>query len=149
MVALTSITLSRSLNHSIRPGHKNMISLSATKITASEEIRSLPPEQRKCLFPDENQMLEMHKSYTQSNCFLECYLFNAQTILASQHNMTHNCTPWFLPLQEHSKEFCDPWEYLKLYEIMFQNDSEGMCSQCLPDCTTVNYHPTLMAVPFR
>ena len=126
-----------------------MVSLSVTKISASEDIRGIAPEDRNCRFPDENQMLQMHKSYSQSNCFLECYLFNAQINMAQDYNMTYNCTPWFLPFQEHSQVFCDPWEYLKLYEIMFKNDSEDLCSHCLSDCTTVNYHATLMAIPFR
>ena len=126
-----------------------MVSLSVTKISASKDIRSIKPENRKCLFPDENQMLQMHKSYSQSNCFLECYLFNAQIYMAKEYNMTYNCTPWFLPFQEHSQVFCDPWEALLLNEIVFKDKSEDMCTHCLPDCTTVNYHPTFMSIPFR
>jgi hypothetical protein len=126
-----------------------MVSLSVTKVSASEDIRSIKPENRKCLFPDEKQMLKMHKSYTQSNCILECYLFNAQIMMAQQNNMTYNCTPWFLPMQENSQVFCDPWEAIKLNAIIFKNVSENMCRHCLPDCTTAIYHPTFMSVPFR
>jgi hypothetical protein len=139
----------RFLNKYIRPGHKNMVSLSVSKISASEDIRSIAPEDRNCHFPDENQMLQMHKSYSQSNCFLECYLFNAQINMAQDYNMTYNCTPWFLPFQEHSQVFCDPWEALILSKMMFKSNYKDKCLHCLPDCTTVNYHPTFQSVPFR
>ena len=131
-------------------GHKNIVSLSVTKINASENIRGIDPVQRNCLFPDENQSLKMHKSYTQSNCYLECYLFNGQVKLAKNQNLTYNCTPWYLPFHESSLVFCDPWEAIQLNDIMFNNiDLDKMCSHCLPDCSTAIYHPVLTSIPFR
>ncbi len=45
------------LNHfQIKPGHNNMISLSATKVDADPSIESIEPERRKCIFPHENQV---------------------------------------------------------------------------------------------
>ena len=58
----------------VRPGHVNLVALTATKISATERLRTIPPEKRKCLFKEETAKLVMHKEYTQYNCLLECIL---------------------------------------------------------------------------
>jgi hypothetical protein len=57
----------------IRPGHNNIVSLDATRITASRDIESVEPEKRFCLFHNELE-LKVHNNYTQTNCILECTL---------------------------------------------------------------------------
>jgi hypothetical protein len=54
------------------------VALSATKVDALDTLRSIEPAKRNCLFPDENENLKIYKSYSQSNCYLECSLFYAQ-----------------------------------------------------------------------
>ena len=61
----------------IKPGHRNYVSMGATKITSSN-IDGIPTEKRNCLFKDERK-LKIHKDYTQANCFLECKLEFAQS----------------------------------------------------------------------
>jgi len=62
----------------IKAGHFNLVGLSATKISASPDIKTLDPKDRKCRFPEENSGLKIHKVYSQANCLLECSLFYAQ-----------------------------------------------------------------------
>jgi hypothetical protein len=45
----------------IKPGHNNLISLTATVTLASEQLRSLAPWRRNCIFDDETQNLTIHK----------------------------------------------------------------------------------------
>jgi hypothetical protein len=71
----------------IRPGHNNIVSMDAVKVSASRNIEDIDPEKRFCLFHNEME-LKVHKNYTQANCILECNLnyarnqvhFNTQSI---------------------------------------------------------------------
>ena len=54
----------------IRPGHNNIISLSATKVTSDPDIESADKDKRLCLFPHEMK-LTMHSNYSQVNCLLQ------------------------------------------------------------------------------
>jgi hypothetical protein len=47
----------------LKPGHATLVTLSATRIEATERLRDLAPVKRNCYF-------SMYKKYTQSNCFL-------------------------------------------------------------------------------
>ena len=60
----------------LRPGHNNVVSVSALKVTASEDISSVDPKLRMCLFHNEMKM-EVHRNYTQANCILECGMRHA------------------------------------------------------------------------
>jgi hypothetical protein len=41
-------------------------------------LRKIRPEKRNCYFPDETDMIRLHKKYSQTNCILECHLLYAQ-----------------------------------------------------------------------
>ena len=77
----------------IKTGHNNMIALSATHIDADDGLRSIDPNQRNCLFPDETSMLKLHKSNSKFNCILKCSLFYAQNYFTKLLNMTIPCIP--------------------------------------------------------
>ncbi len=70
----------------ISPGSNNLVAMSAVKINAHPNIRSLKPHKRNCRFPDENEGLKIYKSYKQSNCQLECLLSLAQHALLHEEN---------------------------------------------------------------
>ena len=55
----------------IRPGHNNIVSMSATKVTADDGIKELDEKKRRCLFQDEKPLYN-YMNYTQANCLLEC-----------------------------------------------------------------------------
>ena len=123
----------------IRPGHNNFIALSATKIDADESLRNIQPQQRNCLFSDENLSLKIHKKYSQTNCLLECFLLKAQSMLSKQANTTSKCTPWFFPFDDDSVRICDPWETKRFYEIMIFEVPSDACGHCLADCSKTMY----------
>ena len=74
-----------------------------------ENLRSLTPQQRKCLFPDEAEQMKLHKHYSQGNCLLECSLEFAQNMQYNNANVSP-CTPWFFPFIDQGHRMCDPWE---------------------------------------
>jgi len=129
----------------IRPGHNNLVSMSATMIEADEDLRSLAPTKRKCTFPDEIANLNFHKEYTQSNCFLECSLTYAQSLMESEYNRT--CSPWFFPTYKSSPAVCNPWDTVDFLKATYETP-DSSC-ECLPCCTKTIYHSTVTTVPFR
>ena len=71
----------------VQPGWEHFIDLSAV-VVSPNDIRDLTPEARDCFFEDEGN-LEFYKSYTFSNCRLECAIKKSEKIF--------NCVPWHLP----------------------------------------------------
>ena len=65
----------------IKPGHSNLIALSATKIDADPGIRTLAPDRRNCRFDDETENMTIHRSYSLGSCVFECGLRFAQVRL--------------------------------------------------------------------
>jgi hypothetical protein len=124
-----------------------MIALTATKIDSSDDIRSIKPERRNCRFPDEKETLKIHRSYTQTNCMLECSLFHAKSRFQADYNFT--CTPWQLPFFNRLEQVCDPWSAVIFHRIMTKNITNRVCSHCLPDCTNTIYHVAITTAPFR
>jgi hypothetical protein len=133
----------------VKPGHKNLIALTATKITASEDIRGIEPIRRNCRFADEAEELKLHKHYSQANCYLECALEYSQKKLKADLNDTHTCTPWFFPFTDAGHIMCDPWQQAKLIKIMEHDIPTTQCSYCLPDCIRTIYQYTASQQQFR
>jgi hypothetical protein len=133
----------------IKTGHNNMIALSATEIDAADDLRSISPINRNCLFADETGNLKLYKSYSKSNCLLECSLNYAQNKLTKKLNMTTPCTPWYFPFKDGSVTLCDPWQAIQFYEFMFNDIPDDVCSDCLPDCVNTIYHPVITSLPFK
>ena len=71
----------------LEPGREHFVDLSAT-VVSTNGIRDISPESRGCLFTDEGS-LDFYKSYTFSNCRLECRIKDAEE--------KHKCIPWYLP----------------------------------------------------
>ena len=68
-------------------GKEHFVDLSAT-VVSTNGIKEILPEARGCLFTDESD-LEFYKSYTFSNCRLECQIKEAE--------QKYKCIPWHLP----------------------------------------------------
>ena len=68
-------------------GREHFIDLSAV-VVSTNDIKDLAPEARDCFFADEGD-LEFYKSYTFSNCRLECAIKKLEEIF--------KCVPWYLP----------------------------------------------------
>ena len=130
----------------IRPGHSNIVALKATQVTADPDVRSAAtPEKRFCLFGDEME-LDLHKSYSQANCFLECSMKLAMRALSP--NMSDPCIPWYFPNQNSSIRMCDPYEAFTFVNHM-KDVSDDECSHCLPDCSGTSFESSVSAAPFR
>ena len=71
----------------LQPGREHFVELSAT-VVATDGIKDILPQARGCLFNDDMD-LEFYKSYTFSNCRLECRIKEAEE--------KHKCIPWHLP----------------------------------------------------
>ena len=48
----------------------------------------------KSFLPDEVQYLQIHKTYSLTNCLFECAFSSARSLMVA---MNHSCTPWFFP----------------------------------------------------
>ena len=96
-----SFPLTNQRGFEIRPGHSNLVAVSAIIVDADDDLRTLKPEVRKCLYPDELGDLTLFKSYSQSNCFLECSLKFVQSDGSQNSNLS--CTPWFFPFNSRKK----------------------------------------------
>ncbi len=105
--------------------------MSATKISANDEIRSLTPKSRNCYFEDEIDTLQNHKKYSQINCILECSLNYAKETLKTNNNLTQYCTPWYFPSHEDKITICGPWE-TAIFMKFFTSVPEDKCAYCLP-----------------
>jgi hypothetical protein len=133
----------------IRPGHNNKVAVSAVVIDADDNMRDLDPETRGCLFSDETDRIKLHKSYNQANCFLECALMFGQKKLKEGNNLTLACTPWFFPFLNDGYSLCDPWQTVRIMQIMENDVTDDECSYCLPDCIQTIYQQTVSAQPIR
>ena len=156
----------------LQPGREHFVDLSA-KVVTTNDIKHISPEARGCLFTDEGD-LEFYKSYTFSNCRLECRIKEAEKKL--------NCVPWHLPKvgmihknlfdnQGGNSSMCDPWTSRRFMKEM--HNTSVQCSHCLSgvgfvlsilnwcshsrcrltpdisDCDHVTYLPTQTSVELR
>ena len=130
----------------IIPGFNNIITLTSSRIEADESMKGLTKNERNCIFPEENEDLNMYKQYSYSNCKFECTLNYAQQKVFEKYGSY--CQPWFYPTSNDSIAICDPWQSYDFFQIMSDQIPENLCSNCLPDCTTTFYEPTVITEPF-
>jgi len=126
-----------------------MVALTATDIDATQSLRNIQPVDRKCLFPDETSQLKFHKTYSQTNCLLECTMLYAQNQLPKLLNTTDFCIPWYLPFPYSSVPMCDPWEAVEFENIMADQIPGDQCTYCLPDCQTTIFKHSVTSLPFK
>ena len=141
--------LTNSKGFEIQPGHNNLVAVSAIMIQADDDLVFLDPDTRQCLFPGETDRIKLHKSYTQENCFLECSLIFAQNKLKDEQNLGYLCTPWYFPFVDENYTMCDPWQTVRISQIMQNDVSSEQCSYCLPDCVQTIYRTSTTTQQFR
>ena len=124
--------------------------MTSTQISSSLDIQSLDPKARKCYFPQETVklVLQTHKTYSLSNCLLECSLNYSREILKINLNLSETCMPWYFPSDEDKITICAPWETLEFMKL-FSNVPDDECKACLADCNSTIYEPTISTLPFR
>ena len=148
-----------------RPGYESNIKLSAIHVQAHKEIKEYEPAKRNCYFPDEYE-LEMHQSYSQSNCILECVVKFASSCITtctesgnycncSNESMEKTddddkCVPWFYPVQdEHVRKMCSPWATKAFISIINEHVPKDECKHCLPDCTKTKLDSSISHSEFQ
>ncbi len=127
----------------IKPGHVNYIGLSATRIEADYGLRDLDPLSRNCRFSDENKYLQLHKTYSYTNCMFECSLLSTIDKMIEKFDIA--CVPWYFPQTDFSV-VCDPWD-AENFTWMMMTDIPH-CPYCMPDCTNTDYDLLITTVPF-
>ena len=118
----------------IKPGHLNIVGISAINIQADDNIRKYRAEQRKCYFEDEHP-LKIFKKYSQRNCQLERSLEYASKLVQEENANFNQCVPWFYPVNDDVKNtsMCDPWEQ-KVFQEKMGMVPRDEYAECLPDC---------------
>ena len=129
----------------IKPGHKNIVALSATIINADNTLQAMTQNSRNCYFQWESTFLKIFKKYTHSNCIFECNFFYAQKILQTY---AVPCSPWYFPSPDISPIICDPWQAAKMVEIM-SNVPINECKHCLSDCESTIFKARISTAPLR
>ena len=124
----------------IEPGSIHYVSMTATKIEAKTEIKSLAPWRRNCIFSDEIHNITLHKEYSPENCIFECVHNKAKEYIKKKYNKT--CTPWNIPTNESDPEICDPWVAFDYINMTFYK-SDINCEYCLPTCSATYYQHTI------
>lgn len=133
----------------VKPGHENLIAISAVDIDADVTIKSVSPLKRKCLFGDETDGMIFHTVYTQANCFLECSMSLAHEEIRKMSNDSKTCTPWYLPFVQEGHVLCDPWTTSTFEMYMRSGARQSRCSHCLPDCQRTVYQTKVSTQAFR
>jgi len=123
----------------IKPGHHNIISLSAMRVDADDSMHSIDPVSRNCRFYDESSILKIYKNYTYSNCLFECGLLKAYNI--------HKCIPWYFPFYDDTFQICDPWITKEFLDYMSNTESQN-CKKCLPECSSTLFDLSITTIPF-
>ena len=120
----------------LQPGREHFLELSA-QVVSSSGITEVLPQDRNCYFQNEGN-LAFYKTYTFSNCILECHIKIAEYYI--------RCIPWYLP---HGKDSltCDPWtgrHFLKKLGNLTSDECD-----CLPNCQETVYAVTPFSAAFR
>ena len=151
-----------------RPGFETNMEVNAMRVISNKEIRKYEPKKRNCYFPDEF-LLDMHLSYSQSNCLLECrvkFAFECMKTCMKHgqececHNITiqqdstdelqDSCIPWFYPVPDDKiSQMCSPWNTKKFQQIIDTRIPKDECEYCLPDCTTTVYSTSTSYAKFQ
>ena len=124
----------------LEAGHEHFVDLSA-KVVSTNGIRDILPEARGCFFSDEGD-LEFYKSYTFSNCRLECMIIGAEEKL--------NCIPPLLAT--HADQMCDVRfnltkdESKEIFELFWNKYLNFEPSSCKKPCTHTAYEVQLKQV---
>ncbi|TRY61063.1 hypothetical protein TCAL_12244 [Tigriopus californicus] len=117
----------------VKPGFEYQVLITPQVHTAEESLRSMPLEKRKCQFQDESSGSVLFKSYSQTNCQLECRL----KLAVEQCG----CLPWNYPhmvLDGQLTKLCDYRGNFCVEQILQQPTTLQDC-RCYPLCETITY----------
>ncbi|XP_059083938.1 uncharacterized protein LOC131881175 [Tigriopus californicus] len=117
----------------VKPGFEYQVLITPQVHTAEESLRSMSLEKRKCQFQDESSDSLLFKSYSQTNCQLECRL----KLAVEQCD----CLPWNYPhmvLDGQLTKLCDYRGNYCVEKILQRSITRQECP-CYPPCETITY----------
>ncbi|XP_050440596.1 sodium channel protein Nach-like isoform X2 [Adelges cooleyi] len=131
------------LSEVIQPGNGMKITINPYYVKSEDNVRKLKLSQRLCLFPDESRLLTLNE-YDYQQCITECRINIIRQFC--------NCIPFIYPIDLNSSIMCNLTHAKCLHQnsIVFSNllpdnaneNSESICSRCLPECSEVIYTMT-------
>ena len=127
-------------------GHNNIVAISATTFSSEDSLRLIRPEARSCWYKNEISNLTIFKSFSQSNCYFECFYNKAKEFVKNKYNTTQGCVPWYFPTAEYLPLFCNPWEAADFLDKMLKGSTKN-CLYCLPECSETIYKTHVTTVP--
>ena len=114
----------------VAPGYETTILITPRLLETTENAKTtLDSNERRCKTKQENQGLEVFKTYTQESCLLECNLKSAASHCG--------CTPWSYPLVPGSL-LCDALGIHCFEKDLEQMDNRSTCD-CPNDCDDVTF----------
>ncbi len=117
-------------------GHHTLVAITPTILDSDVSLYDVAQQDRKCLFPHENELMVVFENYSQSNCFLECSLEQTHNSLLSDN--ADPCTMWYLP-SLYNDSICVTNARDKFRHYFENVNLNENCQQCLPDCSNVIY----------
>ena len=119
----------KSSSFAVKAGYKTTINAYPMEIRASEELRSVSLEKRKCKFTDELGDLLLFKSYSQSAC-------NFEKNMRKIHKLC-NCVPWYYPTPFGQDDvICD---YYGMKCVEYVRKVLKPSDDCVPLCNQVQF----------
>ena len=123
------------VSSSIQAGYHTIIKVQAMEIVPSQDLYSVPKEERKCRFENEHENLELFSLYSQSACEFE------YKIKMAEENC--RCTPWYYPskMDKQNYNLCDLYGNYCFKTAM--NQIEEVPEEiCLPSCHQLQFTST-------
>ena len=127
----------------ISPGQETHVAISPLVTDATDALKDLKPNQRKCYFDDEFY-LSLFRNYSVNSCWMECLMNLTMKELGP-------CTPWNFPQADKNMRICTPYEQHQYLSIFRQIDMTKVVGSeaCLPNCGGTDYEVTITSAPFR
>ena len=120
-------------------GMKHTIYVTPKKITTEEDLKSLDPNDRGCLFENESHGFQRYfNNYTRQSCLFECSLAQAYE--------SCGCIAWDFPHFKKSTKLCYRGGDMCFREFMKSPQSELSCD-CPRSCNHVNYAYSVVSTP--
>ena len=126
----------------LKAGYAYKILVTPTHLTGGGKLRTLSFKDRNCRYPDENDQLYFHKTYSKSACTMECHVRLAYD--------TCGCVPWSYPhFQNEDQSYsrlCDTSGHNCFEKVMRDPPTAPECG-CLSNCDNHIYAYSITAKP--
>ena len=127
----------------VRPGFLTIFNVQPLEVTATDALKEISEEARKCRFPDEiSNGHAIFNSYGEDSCEFECRINKARAKC--------QCTPWNIPTQPSmtSLAICDLYgNYCFNMEMSDVLVMENCAKKCPSDCENVRFNVNTQEVP--